>query len=157
MPEHFLPVDIADMLTRDLATLADEVRNTPDDKLWRPMPGITNPVGTLAYHICGNLQHFIGAILGHSGYVRRREAEFAHVPLTKAELIAEIERTSAAVRAALATLTPEDLTREMPDTPPHHKGRSVGYFLVQLVAHFARHSGQLNYLRRIISNEPLQR
>ncbi|MFM7729001.1 MAG: DUF1572 family protein, partial [Flavobacteriales bacterium] len=116
-------------------------------------PGVVNSVGTLAIHMCGNLQHFIGAVLGNSGYVRNREAEFSHTPRSKEDIIAEIEATSIAVQTALAQLSEADLSREMPDTPPHHKGRSVGYFLVQLVAHFARHSGQLNYLRRMISSE----
>jgi len=131
--------------------MAEEVESTPDSLLWASMPGVTNSVGTLAFHLCGNLQHFIGNVLGSSGYVRNRDAEFSHQPLSKATLIAEIEKTSAAVKLALSQLTPEDLTREMPDTPPHHKGRSVGYFMVQLCCHFARHSGQLNYLRRIAS------
>jgi uncharacterized damage-inducible protein DinB len=149
MPHHFLPEDLVDIFTRDLATLAEEVRSTPDELLWKAMPGIINPVGTLAYHLCGNLQHFIGGILGGSGYLRNREAEFSHEQRSKELLIAEIEKTSLAVKQALMQLTADELNREMPDTPPHHKGRSVGYFLVQLVSHFARHSGQLNYLRRI--------
>ena len=151
MPEHFLPADIAQILTRDLGTLAEEVRATPDDLLWQSAPGVINSVGTLSYHLCGNLRHFIGSILGHSGYERNRDAEFAHQPLSKDALIAEIELTITDVNNALSKLTAEDLTREMPDTPPHHKGRSVGYFLVQLCCHFARHSGQLNYLRRMLS------
>ena len=149
MPEHFLPADISHILTRDLASLAEEIRQTPDALLWFVLPGITNPVGTLAYHLCGNLRHFIGCILGGSVYVRNREAEFVHQPLSKEVLLSEIEKTIEEVSRALAQLTSEDLSREMPDTPPHHKGRSVGYFLVQLCCHFARHSGQLNYLRRM--------
>lgn len=37
-------------------------------------PGITNSVGNLGQHLCGNLQHFIGAVLGSTGYVRNRES-----------------------------------------------------------------------------------
>lgn len=150
MPEHFLPTDIAHILTRDLGTLSEEVQHTPDELLWTTAPGITNSVGTLALHLCGNLRHFIGNILGHSGYVRDRDAEFAHLPISKSALLHEIEQTKEEINKALLQLSAEDLSREMPDTPPHHKGRSVGYFLVQLCCHFARHSGQLNYLRRIV-------
>jgi uncharacterized damage-inducible protein DinB len=150
MPEHFLPTDLNDIFTRDIAAMAEEIRMTPDEQLWKPLPGITNSVGTLAYHLCGNLQHFIGSVLGNSGYVRNREAEFSRVDLSKEELIAEIERTSDAIQQTLKTLSQEDLALEMRDTPPQHKGRSVGYFLVQLVSHFARHRGQLDYLRRIL-------
>lgn len=151
MPEHFLPADIAQILTRDLGTLAEEVRATPNELLWKSAPGVTNSVGTLTYHLCGNLRHFIGSVIGQSGYLRNREAEFAHQPLSKDTLLAEIELTITDLNNALSKLSAEDLMREMPDTPPHHKGRSVGYFLVQLCCHFARHSGQLNYLRRILS------
>lgn len=150
MPEHFLPTDLTDIFTRDLAAMAEEIRMTPEEQLWKPMPGITNSVGTLAYHLCGNLQHFIGHVLGNTAYVRNREAEFIRMDLSKEELIAEIQKTSQAIQQTLQTLTQEDLTLEMRDTPPHHKGRSVGYFLVQLVSHFARHRGQLDYLRRIL-------
>ena len=52
------------ILTRDLGALAAEVRETPDDLLWESAPGITNSVGTLAIHLCGNLRHFIGHHLG---------------------------------------------------------------------------------------------
>jgi uncharacterized damage-inducible protein DinB len=153
MPEHFLPDDLAHILTRDLGTLAEEVRATPDELLWQTMPGVANSVGTLAFHLCGNLRHFIGSILGNSGFVRNREAEFAHQPLSKDFLLAEIEETISDVKSALGKLKQEDLSREMPDPPPHHKGKSVGYFLVQLVSHFARHSGQLNYIRRILASQ----
>lgn len=151
MPEHFLPSDIAHILCRDLHELADEVESTPDELLWKNMPGVTNSVGTLAYHLCGNLQHFIGAILGNTGYIRKREEEFARHDLSKEQLLGEIHKTKASVELALGALSAADLHREMPDTPPHHKGRSVGYFLIQLVAHFARHRGQLNYLKRILT------
>lgn len=151
MQKHFLPSDVAQILSRDLASMADEVRAMPDNLLWKNMPGITNSVGTLAYHICGNLQHFIGAVLGHSGYTRRREDEFNRHDLSKAELLQEIDITIGAITAALSGLSQDDLSKEMPDTPPQHKGTTVGYFLIQLCCHFSRHRGQLNYLRRILS------
>jgi uncharacterized damage-inducible protein DinB len=150
MPVHFLPTDLSDIFTRDLAAMAEEIRMTPEEQLWKPLPGITNSVGTLAYHLCGNLQHFIGNVLGNSGYVRNREAEFNRVNFSKEELVSELEKTSIVIQQTLITLSQEDLSLEMRDTPPHHKGRSVGYFLVQLVSHFARHRGQLDYLRRIL-------
>jgi uncharacterized damage-inducible protein DinB len=148
---HFLPADVAQILSRDLSAMADEVRATPDELLWKGLPGITNSVGTLAYHLCGNLQHFIGAVLGNSGYVRRREEEFNRHDLSKEELLQEIAVTIQAVTSALSSLTQDDLSKEMPDTPPQHKGRTVGYFLIQLCCHFSRHRGQLDYLRRMLS------
>jgi uncharacterized damage-inducible protein DinB len=145
-----LPLDISHILVRDLQAMAEEIRATPPAHLWCNVPGVTNSVGTLAWHICGNLRHFIGATLGEDGYVRQREAEFSTEGLTREQLIGEIESTVAAVAVALNGLDANRLAEEMPNPPPHHKGRSIGYFLIQLVAHFQRHWGQMNYLRRIL-------
>ena len=141
--------DISEIIVRDLKAMKEEVGMTPDEVLWEASPGIINPVGTLAYHICGNLSHFIGAVLGKDGYLRDRYSEFNKKDLTKQELLLKIDQTIDAIQKALADLGPEDLDQPMPDTPPQHKGRSVGFFLIQLCCHFSRHRGQLDYLRRM--------
>ena len=73
--------EMAQVLDRDLAQLRGEVEAYPDDaSLWRLHPGIFNSGGGgggLVLHLTGNLLHFIGAVLGGSGYVRDRDAEFA--------------------------------------------------------------------------------
>ena len=61
-----------------------------------------------------------------------------------------MHETRAAVAAALGRLDAARLQDEMPDPPPQHRGRTIGYFLVQLCCHLSRHRGQLNYLRRIL-------
>ena len=144
------PLDVAHILVRDLHAMADEVRQTPADKLWATLPGINNSVGTLAWHICGNLRHFIGSTLGGDGYVRQPQAEFSTRGLSHDEVVAEIEATAAAVEAALTGLDPNRLNEEFLNPPPHHQGRTVRYFLIQLVSHFQRHRGQLDYLRRML-------
>jgi len=138
------------ILTRDLGALAAEVQATPDDLLWESVPGVTNSVGTLAVHLCGNLRHFIGHHLGDDGYVRQREHEFSGHPLPEEEVLAEIKRAQDAVDAALSNLDPKRLDALMPSPPPHHAGRTVRFFLIQLSGHLSRHLGQANYLRRIL-------
>mgnify|MGYP002634543822 FL=1 len=64
-----------------------------------------------------------------------------------------IDDTISALKSAFEQLTDGELEREMPDTPPQHKGRTVGFFLIQLCCHLSRHRGQLDYLRRIISSK----
>lgn len=142
-----LPHDVAHILARDLRSFARDLESMPERDLWRTLPGVKNPVGSLAWHVCGNLRHFIGALLGGDGYVRQRDTEFSARP-TKAELLAELEITASVVERVLADLPPARLAEEMPAPPPHHKGRTVAYFLVQLIAHFQRHQGQADYLRR---------
>jgi hypothetical protein len=142
--------DVADILDRDLQALADELSEVPEAHLWAPLPGIINPVGTLSHHLCGNLRYFVGALLGGDGYVRDRDDEFGARGLTREALVAEVLATRAAVADALGRLDTSRLNDLMPDPPPQHRGRTIGFFLVQLCCHLSRHRGQLNYLRRIL-------
>lgn len=136
---------------RDLDTLSEQVQATPDHLLWTTPEGISNSVGTLALHLCGNLEHFIGHQLGGSGYVRDREAEFAGTPLDKSAVLERISACSKTVSDALRTLPSDTLDDPMPEPPPQHAGRSIRFFLLQLSCHLSRHSGQLDYLRRMLS------
>ena len=151
MSSQFLQ-DIKHILLRDLAVIADEVRQTDEQLLWKSLPGITNPVGTIALHLCGNIRHFIGNQLGKTGYVRNRDAEFSNHQLTKEQLLAEILTTIQETDTVLSSLDERLLESEMPDPPPHHKGRSVAFFLMQLSCHLSRHTGQMNYLRRMLGS-----
>ncbi len=149
--EHHLTEDIREILLRDLADMMAEIADIPEKDLVTAIPGIINPVGTLSHHLCGNLRHFVGAVLGNDGYVRDRDDEFAARGLSKKMLMEEIQATCSAVNLALTRLDPARLSEPMPDTPPQHKGRTIGFFLVQLCCHLSRHRGQLNYLRRILA------
>jgi len=143
--------DVArNLLLRDLRALAREVDAYPsDDVLWRTVPGISNSAGTLVLHLVGNLQHFVGAVLGQTGFVRDREAEFATHDLTRADLRGRIAAAAESVDTTLARLTPEQCEAEYPVLVG---GRKLGTdeFLVHLVAHLGYHLGQIDYHRRML-------
>jgi uncharacterized damage-inducible protein DinB len=141
---------IRHVLARDLRAAAREVDAYPDDEApWRAVPGITNSAGTLALHLAGNLEHFIGAVLGGTGYVRDREAEFATRDLTRAELRRRIDAAAKAVDATFARLTPEQWEAEYP-VPVAGRKLGTATFLVHLATHLAYHLGQMDYHRRMV-------
>jgi uncharacterized damage-inducible protein DinB len=145
------PAAIASILERDLQALRREVEAYPDERsLWQRMPGITNTAGTLVLHLTGNLQHYLGARLGGTGYVRDRPAEFARRDVPRAELLREIDAARSAVRAGLADLSEAQLAADYPETIAGAKV-ATGEYLVHLTTHFAYHLGQLDYHRRIVS------
>src|SRR5258705_10883161 len=83
--------DLRVMLARELGAFQREIELFPDDELlWETPPGIVNPAGNLALHVCGNLKHFVGALLGGTGYVRNRDLEFSRRSGTPAELVNEL-------------------------------------------------------------------
>ena len=145
--------DLQFLLQRDLASLRREVEQYPDDaSLWRVLPGTANPGGNLALHLAGNLQFFLGAQLGHTGYVRDRDREFAVRGLPRAEVLRELDAAAQAVQAGLEALAPADLDREIPS---HHGGQTLTLrrSLLQIAAHLGYHLGQVNYHRRLASQQ----
>ena len=118
----------------------------------RPLASITNPAGSLALHVAGGLQYLIGAVLGHTGYVRDRDAEFRRRAGARSEVIAELDRALAVVRAVLPQLSEASLAAEFPE-PVLGVRFHTGRFLLHLCAHAAFHLGQAGYLRRAMTED----
>jgi hypothetical protein len=145
--------DMQRVLERDLEGLAREIEMFPDDEsLWNTAPGVTNSAGSLARHACGNLKHFVGAVLGGSGYVRQRDAEFGVRSGTRAENAGELRETKAIVSQVLPTLSEEVLAADFPD-PSGGAPVPCRRFLLHLCTHLAFHLGQAGYLRRVVTGD----
>lgn len=143
--------DVQTILLRELAAMRRSIEAYPDDaSVWAHRPGLPNSAGTLVLHVAGNLQHFIGTVLGDTGYQRDRPAEFARRDVPRSELLGELWATAAAVERALPTLPEERLAEPYPETLGGHR-LSTGAFLVHLAAHLAYHLGQLDYHRRVVT------
>jgi uncharacterized damage-inducible protein DinB len=145
--------DLRRLLVRELETFAREVELFPDDaSLWKTLPGVANSAGNLALHVCGNLNHFVGAVLGASGYLRNREAEFAARSGSRADVAQKLRETARAVADGLARLPPEALERPYPE-PVAGLQLPCGRFLMHLAVHLGFHLGQAGYLRRIVTGD----
>lgn len=141
---------LAQVFARDLGALRREVEAYPDDaSLWASSPSIPNSAGTLVLHLSGNLRHFIGAVLGGSGYVRDREAEFSRRGVPRADLLREIEDAAAAVAATVPQLSAEALAAPYP-TPVGPVRLVTLDFLLHLATHLTYHLGQIDYHRRAL-------
>ena len=142
---------VAAVLDRDLRTLTREIAAYADERdLWRMAPGVPNSAGTLALHLAGNIQHYLGARLGGTAYVRDRAAEFAERGVPRAELLARIESARAAVRAAAAAEL--DISADFPEIISDARIVTEDY-LLHLCTHFAFHLGQLDYHRRFVTGD----
>ena len=145
---------IARILERDLETLKREIAAFHDDhSVWALAPGIANSAGTLALHLAGNLRHFLGGVLGRSGYVRNRDHEFAARGLSRDALIGELDSALTAVRATFAG-KPIDLAADFPEAVGGGYRVTTGDWLIHLATHLAFHLGQVGYLRRIVTGSP---
>lgn len=142
------------ILKRELASLRKELEAYErEEDIWQVPPGVSNSAGTLALHLAGNLQHFFGAVLAGSGYVRDREREFSARGASRAELLREVDAAVAAIDRTAPRLTPEVLAAEYPE--PVAKVRlNTADFLVHLASHLAYHLGQVDYHRRLVTGNP---
>jgi uncharacterized damage-inducible protein DinB len=134
---------------RELERLKDEIKLFPNEEsLWIVRDGISNPAGNLALHLIGNLNHFIGATLGDTGYIRERDLEFSMKNIPLNEIITDIDKTKEIVSEVLSDLTDEDLKKDYPIEKTFGKV-STAYLLVHLITHLNYHLGQINYYRRL--------
>jgi uncharacterized damage-inducible protein DinB len=144
----------AEIFERELNKLIEEIKLYPDEaSVWMISEGIKNSGGSLCLHICGNLQHFIGNVLGNSGYVRNRDREFS-ITVPSTELIEEVQKTIQVVNSTLQTTHEINLEEEYTAFPAHLLGKeklTKGFFLMHLISHMDYHLGQINYHRRMIS------
>lgn len=145
-----LQVTLQKLFTRDLNKLKTEIELYKDESiLWVVEGGIANAAGNLCLHLIGNLNAFIGAEIGKTGYVRDRPAEFSTKNTPKAELVKKIQDTLLVVVESLEKLSSKQLESEYPILVFAEK-MSLEFFLVHLSSHLSYHLGQINYHRRML-------
>jgi uncharacterized damage-inducible protein DinB len=137
---------------RDLEKLKQEIASYRDESnLWKVDKSIANSSGNLCLHLVGNLNAYIGAEIGKTGYVRNRDLEFSLKNIPQDQLVKMIEDTIVVVENGLSRLNENDLEREFPLLVFKEK-TSTEYFLIHLAVHLAYHLGQVNYHRRLLDN-----
>ncbi len=138
------------LFTRDLNKLKAEIATYKNETvIWDVTEGITNSAGNLCLHLVGNLNAYVGAELGNSGYVRQRDLEFSLKNIPREALIDKIEATIIVVTEVVEHLTNEQLNSEYPLLVFKEK-TTTQYFLVHLATHLTYHLGQINYHRRLL-------
>jgi uncharacterized damage-inducible protein DinB len=145
MIEHFL--------LRELHSLRLELEAYPDERLiWTLPTGLPSSAGTLALHLAGNLRHYVGVVLGSSGYVRNRDEEFSARDLPRAVLLDHIAEAERAIQSTLPGLTEARLAQPFPEPIRDHH-LETGELLIHLAVHLGYHLGQVSYHRRLVTGD----
>lgn len=141
---------LTELFERDLKKLITEINLYKDENnLWKVQHGISNSAGNLTLHLLGNLNHFIGATLGHTGYVRYRDDEFKLKNIPRADLVTNIDNCILIVKTTLNKLPAEDLEKDFPQEV-FGKVQTTIFMLLHLSTHLSYHLGQINYHRRLL-------
>ena len=141
---------LSELFERDLQKLKTEMElYKNEDNLWVLKKGISNTAGNLCLHLVGNLNHFIGATLGKSGYVRYRDDEFSLKNIPRQDLVINIDNCILVVKNTFSKLSDADMEKDFP-LEKHGTIGSNMHMLLHLYAHLSYHLGQINYHRRLL-------
>jgi uncharacterized damage-inducible protein DinB len=144
--------DLNNLFCRDLRLLKEEILKYKNaQNLWKTNKNIANSGGNLCLHLIGNLQHFIGAQLGDTGYVRDRNMEFSEKDVSLEKLSIMIDEVIDMISHTLSKIKELKL-KEIYPIEVFGKPMTIGYFLMHLSGHLRYHLGQINYHRRLLDN-----
>jgi len=138
------------LFDRDLDRLKNELSGyKKESNLWEIKKDIKNSGGNLSLHILGNLNYYIGAVLGGNGYVRDRDAEFVIKDFPVSVLLNDIDKVKTTIYNTLEGLSEEELVENFPINVFGYDMTKL-FFLMHLHSHLTYHLGQINYHRRLI-------
>ena len=144
-------IELSELFRRDITRLLQEVKAFPvEAALWQRLPGITNSVGNLALHLEGNLREYVGRQLGGVPYRRQRDLEFSLSGLSRDDLLQRVVGLQEIIPEIVAGLSDAVLDAAYPEEVLGAP-ISTRKFLIHLQGHLNYHLGQIDYLRRILT------
>ncbi len=124
-----------------------------EDQIWLRAGEQSNAIGNLCLHLSGNVRQWILHGVGGQADQRHRDQEFAaRGSVSKAELLALLDRTVQEACSLIERLQPGDLTRTI---RPQNYDVTVLEGIYHVVEHFAQHTGQILYATKALTGEDL--
>ena len=143
--------ELSKLFRRDITRLLQELKAFPDEEaLWQRLPGISNSAGNLALHLEGNLREYIGRQLGRVPYDRQRDLEFSSPGLQLHDLLQRLTVVKEMIPDIVSGLSHAVLEANYPEKVLSAP-LSTRQFLIHLHGHLNYHLGQIDYLRRILT------
>ncbi|HTU01472.1 MAG TPA: DinB family protein [Candidatus Sulfotelmatobacter sp.] len=117
----------------------------PHALTYRPGPGF-NSISVLATHLAGSQSWWVGEIIAGRAMHRDRDAEFRTEEADHAALVARLRQAATLVREVVEALPADSLDETRP-----YRGQpmTLRAILMRLLAHAARHVGQMQILRKL--------
>ncbi len=154
--------ELASSVTSTLASYYEEVRDSihewvapiSTEQLWTNPYQYGNSIGHLLLHVTGNLNHYIGARIAATGYVRDRPLEFSDTSKRpKEQVLADFDRAIDMVAATIRRQSAEDLVAPYSDTTQPDCPDRFSAFM-RMAAHAYHHTGQIIYLSKEVTRLP---
>ena len=116
-----------------------------EEQFWTKPFAFGNSFGHLVLHLTGNLNHYIGAAIAETGYVRDRPREFTEASRpSKDEVLRNFEQAVHMVIETIHKQSPDDWSKPYSATGADAKDRFE--MVLQCATHLHHHIGQMMYL-----------
>ena len=159
-PEGNTMSDLSTLAAETFASYYEEVRDhvhklvapLSTGDLWRNPYSYGNSIGHLLLHLTGNLNHYIGAQIAGTGYVRNRPLEFTDASRpAKEEVLVAFDRAIDMVASTIRKQSPGDWAAPYSDsTSPRDRTRFSA--IQRMAAHASHHVGQMIYLAKELAS-----
>jgi hypothetical protein len=144
---------LIDLYNREIDRLKNEIVSfESDDLLWKSSETAIPPPGNLCLFVTGSLQHYIGNMIGDSGYIRNKEAEMKARNLSRERLMEEVENMRQTVVDALEQVSKSELLKVFP-TNEFEEAVTTEFYLMHLLRTLSFYSGQISVLRALVSEK----
>ncbi|MDC8004377.1 DinB family protein [Aureisphaera galaxeae] len=111
--------------------------------VWKRPNGISNSIGNLILHLCGNIRQYAISSLGNLPDVRVRDEEFeAQEGFAKAELMDQLEQTVTEAINTINQVSEEELVRIRDVQGFQLSGIGI---IMHVVEHYSYHTGQIAF------------
>lgn len=140
-------------IDESLRMIRKSLDHLDENDIWlRPNP-VSNSVGNLFLHLCGNMtQYGIASLCGYPD-TRERDQEFAvSGGITKSQLLEKLEKIVAQVKKGIESCSIEELLRVREVQTFKMSGLGV---IIHLVEHLSYHTGQIALWTKILKNKDL--
>ena len=124
-----------------------------EEQIWLRPNEVSNSIGNILLHLCGNITQYIISALGVQPDIRERDKEFsAKTGYNKDELQNKLTST---VEQAVIIIRNSDEYRLMKIYPVQGFNLSGIAIIVHVTEHFSHHTGQIIFWTKLLSGNDL--
>ena len=139
-----------DESTRMVSKCLDSLK---ESELWKKPNPVSNSMGNLVVHLCGNITQYIIASLGEQPDTRHRDLEFSITEgYNKEELLKMLIATTQNAKEVIKAASDDQLLKVR--SVQGFKLSGIGIIL-HVVEHYSYHTGQIAYWTKIVNNKDL--
>lgn len=140
-------------LQERLGMVEDCLSRMTEEMVWEKPNPVSNSMGNLVLHLCGNIRQYVIAGLGGAEDDRRRDDEFFTRPARTTEELKQDLRSVIIEASAVIRECSEDELLRMREVQGYNMN-GVG-ILIHVVEHLSYHTGQIAYYTKLKLDEDL--